>query len=209
MYTFYKSYLKNTLYILLIWIGICCFSSTPLSAQLASPVFDGYNNFIGSVAMSVAKTSRAIREDILPFKETISKVQSFFKDTKTKVNAVVVNLKMTQQVIEMESKISQLFLQSLQQMDEAQNVPYIWKHRWVLAQLWYESRNILEVFDFSYLEEKGIMDDQQRITLIKETLKKLRKVHAAMRLKVRRTQRLEYKIKTKQREIGAFTNLFQ
>ena len=208
MYTFLK-FISKFNYLCGMIITLFLISPTPLPAQLASPVFDGAANFIGSVAMSVAKTSRAIREDILPFKETISKVQSFFKDAKTKVNAVVVNLKMTQQVIEMEGKISALFLHSLTLMEEAENVPYIWKHRWVLAQLWYESRNILEVFDLAYLKDKGIMDDQQRITLIKETLKKLRKVHAAMRLKVRRTQRLEYKIKVKQREVAAFTTLFQ
>jgi len=192
--------------ILLIFI---LFSSpTLLPSQLASPVIDVSNNITGAVIKTVETVSRTIREDILPFKENISKVQNFFKDAKKVVNVVVKNLEMTKQLIEMEDKISELFLTSLEQVDKAENIPYKWKHRWRLAQLWYQSRELLEVFDLAYLNEKGIMDDEQRITLIKETLDKVRKVYSAMKVSVRRTQKLEREIQRKKRELAAFEEFF-
>lgn len=88
-------------------------------------------------------------------------------------------------------------------------MPYKWKHRWRLAQLWYQSRELLEVFDLAYINEKGIMDDEQRITLIKVTLDKVRKVYTAMRLSVRRTQQLERTIRLKKTEIASFEAFFE
>jgi len=49
-----------------------------LKAQiLASPVFDVANNAIGGIQKVVMTASRAIREEILPWKERISKVRAF------------------------------------------------------------------------------------------------------------------------------------
>jgi len=171
----------------LLFIFFIGFSPTLIRAQIASPVIDISNNATGAIIKTTEEVSRIIREDILPFKESISKVQSFFKKARQTVNVVVKNLEMTKQLITMEDKISELFLKSLEQVEKAENLPYKWKHRWRLAQLWYQSRELLEVFDLAYINEKGIMDDEQRITLIKETLYKVRKVYTAMRLSVRRT----------------------
>lgn len=85
------------------------FSPILIQAQLASPVIDIPNNTTGAVIKAVEQVSRTIREDILPFKESISKVQSFFKKARQTVNVVVKNLEMTKQLIEMEDKISELF----------------------------------------------------------------------------------------------------
>ena len=180
-----------------------------LEGQLASPVIDPTNNIVGAIAKAVAKASRVVRETILPFKESISKVQKFFKEASEKVNVVIKNLQMTKELIEMENKISDLFLHSLNQIEAADNLPYKWKHRWRLARLWYESRELLQVFDVAYVQEKGIMDDQQRITLIKETLARLRKVYTAMKLSIRRSFKLEHAIRKKQREIEFFEEFFQ
>ena len=179
------------------------------TAQLASPVIDPANNTKGAIIKAVEQVSRTIREDILPFKESISKAQSFFKEAKQTVNIVIRNLQLTKQLIEMEAKISSLFLTSLSLVDEAENIPAKWKHRWRLAQLWYESREVLEVFDLAYINERGILDDQQRITLITETLARLRKVYSAMKVSVRRTQQLEMKIRLKQRELASFEDFFR
>ena len=184
------------------------FSPILIQAQLASPVIDIPNNTTGAVIKAVEQVSRTIREDILPFKENISKVQSFFQKAKRTVNVVVKNLEMTKQLIEMEDKISELFLRSLDQVEKAEHLPYKWKHRWRLAQLWYQSKELLEVFDVAYLNEKGIMDDEQRITLIKVTLDKVRKVYTAMRLSVRRSQQLERKIRLKKVEIASYEAFF-
>ena len=84
-----------------------------MQAQLASPVFDVGNNLIGGIQKVVMTASKAIREEILPWKERISKVQDFFKKASETVNVVIRNLKMTHDLIETEEKINRLFTLSL------------------------------------------------------------------------------------------------
>lgn len=64
-------------------LGLVCLfnvaNAPTMHAQLASPVFDVGNNLIGGIQKVVMTASKAIREEILPWKERISKVQDFLK----------------------------------------------------------------------------------------------------------------------------------
>ena len=121
---------------------------------------------------------------------------------------------MCQQLIEIEGKIADLSLQAYAAIDNAENLPQKWKHKWVIANLYYEGRALFEVFDITIQQtnadgEVSIMDDQQRILLIKETLAKARKVYSAMKLSLRRTQRLEFKIRQKKAQLLKYQEFFQ
>jgi len=179
-----------------------------LEAQiLASPVFDIANNAIGAIGKVVAKASKAIREEILPWHERISKVQEFFRQASEKVNIVVTNLQMVNDLIEMENKINRLFDKSIQDLDQAENFADKWKHRVILHQVYKESLAIFNLFDIT-IQEQGTMDDENRILLIRDSLKKARKVYTAMRVAVRRTNKVFTNLERTKKELEVFERLF-
>ena len=151
---------------------------------LASPVIDVANNAVGAIGKVVAQTARAIREDILPWKERISKVQDFFRQASEKVNVVVTNFAMVNDLIEMENKINRLFDRSIQGLDQAENFEEKWKYRVMIHEVYRESLSLFNVFDIAQYEQ-GTMDDENRIILIRETLKKARRVYTSLRVAVR------------------------
>ncbi|MEM1119805.1 MAG: hypothetical protein AAGJ18_05115 [Bacteroidota bacterium] len=175
---------------------------------LASPVFDVANNAIGGIQKVVMTASKAIREEILPWKERISKVQDFFKKASETVNVVIKNLKMTHDLIETEKKINRLFTRSIDQINESGNVLQKWKYQWILGQLYWESRNIFGAFDLAHNEGQGVMDDEGRIRIIQNALKEARSVYRAMRATIRRANRATYKFQRQKRELEVFNRLF-
>ena len=205
---------KTTLKKHLILFGCLCFFNTSyaptMQAQiLASPVFDVGNNLIGGIQKVVMTASRAIREEILPWKERVSKVQDFFKKASETVNVVIVNLKMTNDLIETEKKINRLFNKSIEQINESENVVQQWKYQWILGQLYWESRNIFGAFDLAHTEGQGIMDDEGRIRIIQQTLKEARNVYRAMRATIRRANQATYKFQRQKRQLEVFNRLFE
>ena len=204
---------KTTLKKHLILFGCLCFFNTgytpTMQAQiLASPVFDVGNNLIGGIQKVVMTASKAIREEILPWKERISKVQDFFKKASETVNVVIKNLKMTHDLIETEKKINRLFTRSIEQINESENVLQKWKYQWILGQLYWESRNIFEAFDLSHKENYSIMDDEGRIRIIQQSLKEARGIYRAMRATIRRANRATYKFQRQKRQLEVFNRLF-
>ncbi len=175
---------------------------------LASPVFDVGNNLIGGIQKVVMTASKAIREEILPWKERISKVQDFFKKASETVNVVIKNLKMTHDLIETEEKINRLFTRSIDQINASENVLQKWKYQWILGQLYWESRNIFGAFDLAHKEGQGIMDDEGRIRIIQQTLRQARTIYRAMRTTIRRANRATYKFQRQKRELEVFNRLF-
>ncbi|MEM1119802.1 MAG: hypothetical protein AAGJ18_05100 [Bacteroidota bacterium] len=144
-----------------------------------------------------------------PFIESISKVQTFFREASQLVSKIVQNLRMTRQLIETEKEIYELFTRSMTQIEESEDFAEKWKYRWILLQLFNESGRIFEVFDIATQENMGVIDDKGRILLIKNALKQAKSVKASMRATVRRANRAWYKLKTKQKEFETFANLFK
>ena len=199
---------KYTAIFCLLLISNMTYAPTLKAQILASPVFDVANNAIGGIQKVVMTASRAIREEILPWKERISKVQDFFKKASETVNIVIKNLKMTHDLIETEKKINRLFTRSIEQINESENVLQKWKYQWILGQLYWESRNIFEAFDLSHNENYSIMDDEGRIRIIQQSLKEARSVYRAMRATIRRANRATYKFQRQKRELEVFNRLF-
>lgn len=203
--TIYKRYL---LFLGLTFVFNVGHAPTMQAQILASPVFDVANNLIGGIQKVVMTASKAVREEILPWKERISKVQDFFKKASETVNVVIRNLKMTHDLIETEEKINRLFNQSIQQINASENVLQKWKYQWILGQLYWESRNIFGAFDLAHTEGQGIIDDEGRIRIIQNTLKEARSVYRTMRATIRRANRATYKFQRQKRELEVFNRLF-
>ena len=156
---------------------------------------------------SVSTGIKALLEN--GFIEKISKVQEFFKVASDIVSAVVKNLKMTKELIEVEKDIIKLYMRSLERLDEAEDFKDKWKYRWILGQLFLEAQQIFELFDLATQQNKGIIDDKGRIQLIKHSLKEAKRIKRSMYATVRRTNRHLYAIKRQQKELEVFTNLFE
>jgi len=174
---------------------------------LASPVIDVANNAVGAIGKVVAQTARAIREDILPWKERISKVQDFFRQASEKVNVVVTNFAMVNDLIEMENKINRLFDRSIQGLDQAENFEEKWKYRVMIHEVYRESLSLFNVFDIAQYEQ-GTMDDENRIILIRETLKKARRVYTSLRVAVRRVNKAFADVARTKKELEVFERFF-
>jgi len=156
---------------------------------------------------SVSTGIKALLEN--GFIEKISKVQEFFKVASDIVSAVVRNLKMTKELIEVEKDIIKLYKRSLDRLEEAEDFTDKWKYRWILGQLFLEAQQVFELFDLATQQNKGIIDDKGRIQLIKHSLKEAKRIKRSMYATVRRTNRHIYAIKRQQKELEVFTNLFE
>ena len=141
---------------------------------LASPVFDSTNNQLGAVQKFVMQASKAIREDILPIKEGISKVQEFFKKTKQKINLVIVNLKIIDDIIDIEKKINQLHDRYQDRINASTDLTQKWRYRVLISQLYWQSRNIFEVFETTMRDGHTVIDDEGRINILQQTKKRAR-----------------------------------
>ena len=115
---------------------------------------------------------------------------------------------MTRRLIEMEVSIRELFLRSRQQIQEADNLAEKWKHIWILTNLWYESLRVFDTFGFAYKEGDSIMDDEGRIRIIRDALKKSRKIRRAMIVTIRRVNREIAGAKRQRKELAFYREMF-
>jgi len=195
-------------FVFLLLITINTLNPDRAVAQLGIPVFDTYNNGVGAVAKFIATASEVIQRDIMPWKERISKVQAFFKKANEKISVVVKNMAMTRRLIEMEVSIRELFLSSRQQVQGADNLAEKWKHIWILTNLWYESLRVFETFDLVYKEGDSIMDDEGRIRIIRDALKKARKIRRSMIVAIQRVNKEIARTKRQRKEVAFYKKIF-
>jgi len=161
---------------------------------------------VETYSATVSTSIKAILEN--GFIEKISKVQEFFKVASEVISKVVSNLKMTQELIQTEKDIFQLYKRYIDRLDKADNFKDKWKYRWILGNLLLEANQLFEVFDIATQRNMGIIDDKGRIELIKSTLKEAKRVKKAMTSTIRRANRQIYRIQRQQKELEVFTNLF-
>jgi len=197
--------MQRTLLLLL----ICTITTTIGFAQI-TVVSDQEHMETSTVEAYTASVSTGIKALLENgFIEKISKVQEFFKVASDIVSAVVSNLKMTKELIEVEKDIIKLYQRSLERLDEAEDFTDKWKYRWILGQLFLEAQQVFELFDLATQQNMGIIDDKGRIELIKHSLKEAKRIKRSMYATVRRTNRHIYAIKRQQKELEVFTNLFE
>ena len=174
----------------------------------ASPVIDLTNNQLGAVQLFVMRASKAIREDILPMKEGISKVQEFFKKTKQTINLVIVNLKIIDDIIDTEKKINQLHDRYQDRINASTDLTERWRYRVLISQLYWQSRNIFEVFETAMEDGYTVIDDEGRINILQQTKKQARLMLRKMKMAARDVNKEIYSVRRTRRELETFNFLF-
>ena len=191
----------------IVWILFCFVTSTAV-AQITAVRDQAHikTSTVETYSAGVSTSIKALLEN--GFIEKISKVQDFFKVASEIISKVVKNLKMTKELIQVEKDIIQLYMRSLERLDNAEDFKDKWKYRWILGQLFLEARQIFEVFDLATQNNMGIIDDKGRIELIKYALKESKRIKKSMTATIRRTNRHIYRIERQRKELEVFTNLF-
>lgn len=192
-----------------LFITICLIFPNALKSQ-ATAVVDAEHQKTSAIEAATETAATGLKQFFeKPWIEKISKVQSFFKDASQLVSKVVQNLRMTRQLIQTEKDIYELFVRSVERIDNMEDFTDKWKHRWILLQLLNESTKVFEIFDLATQQNMGIIDDKGRIKLIKKALTQANTIKRSMRAAVRRTNRTLYKLKRKQKDIETFSKLFK
>lgn len=198
--------------ILLIVLGLGLFPSPFLSSNLmaqVTPVLDSEHNATSVVEATTSGASTALKQFFEnPAWEKISKVQDWLQQASQIVSAVLVNLKMTRQVIELEKDLWETFVRVEGHLNEADDFSEKWLYRKLLLELWGQKVRIFEVFDLATQQELGIIDDEGRIQLIQSVLEQAKSVKAGMRLLIRRSNRDLANYERAKREIQLFQALF-
>ena len=176
---------------------------------IASPVIDPTNNQIGAVQLFVMRASKTIREDILPMKEGISKVQEFFKKTKQTINLVIVNLKIIDDIIDVEKKINKLHDRYQDRINASTDLTEKWRYRVLIGQLYWQSRNIFEVFETAMEDGYTVIDDEGRINILQQTKKRARLMLRKMKMAARDVNKEIYSVRRTRRELETFNFLFK
>ena len=185
-------------------VGLC-------NSQLAVPVIDPTNIGTGYIIKAIQDGNEFVREVMLPLKDNIAAIADFMKTAKGKVNIVFKNLGLVKGIVEVREKISEEFLATLKIVNDMEELPQSrWKYRWQLAQMWYHSRDVFNIFEVASKDgtQGSIMDDKDRIILLKQTYKELQSIHMAIRLTKRRMLKQEQILKRQAQEISTFINIF-
>ena len=188
----------------------CYMFLATIRAQVATPVIDEEHNTTTGVEMAVKAVSTGLKQIVEnPALEKISRVQTFLKNTVQLVSTVVANMKMTRQLIAEEQRIYGLYQRCIGKLNDAETFPDKWKYNKVIIELFRESVRVFEIFDLATIQNRGIMDDKGRITLIKTALGEIRQIRRAMYVTLRRANHAIFRYKVKKREIETFTRIFR
>ena len=116
---------------------------------------------------------------------------------------------MTRELIQVEEEMWEILGTTIAKYNELDYWPTKWLHRKLIIELWYEKVRIFESFDIAVQQNKGIIDDEGRILLIKQALKEARATKAAMKVVLRRSNKDIATYERAKREIELFGQLFQ
>ena len=195
-------------FLIIMFVGLGC-SPSPLLAQV-TPVIDAQHNATSSIEATTSGASTALKQFFEnPAWEKISKVQDWLQKASTIVSNVVKNMKMTRQLIELESEMWEMLGETLMKYSEAEYWPTKWLHRKLIIELWYEKVRIFESFDLAVQQGRGIIDDEGRIALIKDALRQARATKAAMKVVVRRSNKDIATYERAKKEVQLFKALFE
>lgn len=180
-----------------------------LNAQ-ATLVVDAQHNATSVIESATSGASTALKRFLEnPAWEKISKVQDWLKKASAIVSNVIKNMKMTRQLIELETEMWEILTTTLSHYNQLDYWPTKWLHRKLIIDLWYEKVRIFEAFDLAIQQNQSIMDDEGRIELIKDALQQARRTKAAMKVVLRRSNRDIATYRRAQKEIDFFKTLFK
>jgi len=190
-------------------IMLLLIKATSLSAQVTAVVDKSHveTTTVELTTNTASTVMKTIFEN--PAWEKISKVQQFLKDASTIVSAIIKNMKMTRELIEIETEIFELLGDTYETMQEVEYFPDKWVYRKAATELYYEKLKLFEIFDLVEQQNKGIIDDEGRIQLIKEVYIKAKEIRSGMRIINRRARKQSALYRRAKKEIETFEKLFQ
>lgn len=182
-------------------------------------VADFWGRSLSKTTSVVQQASEIITKIAEPLVDTFGQVQDFFKKAETFVNGVIKNIRIIQDIVDLEADITTYFDTALEQINrprdsdlDGQDDFYFlnkWKHIQILLALSQEATGIVSIFTNLLEDEAFTMDDKNRIEFIKRTRDGLRQIKTAMRIQMRRINREIYAFGALDRERKTFEQFFQ
>ena len=143
-----------------------------------------------------------------PAWKEVSRIEQFFSDASTIINQVLVNLKITKDLIEKEKKIIKLVERAMLKFEQADNLPNKGLYTLMLVEIYGQAITLFEIFDISNKPFMGIMDDEGRIRIIREALLKATTIESSIRTLIRRANQDSQNFARLERETETFKALF-
>ena len=202
------------------WIIILLFCFLQINNSMAQvPVADFWGRSLSKTTSVVQQASEIITKIAAPLVETFGDIQEFFQKAETVVNGVVRNMRIIQDIVDLEEDISVYFETAIEQinrprdndLDGEDDLYFLnkWKHIQILLALSQEATGVVGVFTNLLEEEAFTMDDKNRIEFIKRTRDGLRRIKTAMRIQMRRINREIAAFGALDRERKTFEKLFE
>ena len=185
--------------------------STNIVAQTIVPVKDKKHRKFSKVMKKVQTVSLAINARVTAYVGTIKDIQEVTAKALQVVNGVVKNVRMVKEIIRIKKDINELVLKSISVItsDDGYDLVDKWKHVQVLLTIADQAESIFDLFKNVVEDDTTIMDDDGRLTIIKEVYIDARKIKIQVKSQMRRINKEVYKIRTLEKEIELFENLFE
>lgn len=185
--------------------------STNIVAQTIVPVKDKKHRKFSKVMKKVQTVSLAINARVTAYVGTIKDIQEVTAKALQVVNGVVKNVRMVKEIIRIKKDINELVLKSISVItsDDGYDLVDKWKYVQVLLTIADQAESIFDLFKNVVEDDTTIMDDDGRLTIIKEVYIDARKIKIQVKSQMRRINKEVYKIRTWEREIELFESLFK
>ena len=198
---------------------ICFFCLIFVSSSHSQvPTADFWGRTLSKTTSIVQQASEVINNIAQPLVNTFGEVQDFFKKAETFVNGVIKNFRMIQDIVDLESDISEYFDTAIEEINRPRDLNFDgeddlyflnkWQHIQVLLALSQETTGVIGVFTNLLEDDAFTMDDKNRIEFIKRTRDGLRRIKTAMRIQMRRINREIYAFGALDRERQTFETFF-
>lgn len=198
-----------------------CFSVNLAFSQVS--VQDKKHQKWSKILEEVQVAAQVINTRVTAFVDNVKDVQEFMSKAAMIVNGVIKNLRMIQELIEIEKEIAELVSESIRIINSPRdedgdgqddldfldkNALNRWKQVQILLAISKEASNVFDLFKNVIEQDATIMDDNGRLTLIRDAYKDAVKIKAAIRIQLRRINKEMYQYQRLKKEIQVYDNFF-
>ena len=192
--------------------------NAPHAGAVTWPVADYLGRWLTKTTVTIQQAANWIHHTTAPFIKTFEGVQKFFQKAKKVVNGVLKNMRMVEDIVELEKEIRELYGKTVASInaprdtdgDGVDDFHFLdkWRHVEILLALVKETTGVFEIFSNVIGEGATEMDDKGRIKFIRKVRDDLRKIRSAMRVEIRRINRKIYAFGRLEREVKLYKKLF-
>ena len=205
-------------FLILLFTLILQIVNAPHAGAVTWPVADHLGRWLTKTTVTIQQAANWIHHATAPFIKTFESVQKFFQKAKQVVNGVLRNMRMVEDIVELEKEIRELYGKTVDSInapmdadgDGQDDFHFLdkWRHIEILLALVKETTNVFEIFTNIIEEGATTMDDKGRIKFIQKVRDDLRKIRSAMRVEIRRINRKIYTFGKVEREVKLYRKLF-